>query len=125
MSKIKFNEYLQNEKDEFDTRSIYRAIRQAGPVVWSWEAHNFTQFFGKGLTFSVNGFKHKGIVAITYNRVPDLFNVEIRNSHYNLITKVDEVYVDQLIDIIDSLVETHNDKSDEYAEKVGNVTYNI
>lgn len=125
MSKIEFNEYLQNEKDEFDTFSIYRAIKQAGPVVWSWGARNFTQFFGKGLTFSVNGFKHKGIVAITYNRVPDLFNVELRTRQYNLVEKIDGVYIDQLIEVIDRMVETDNDKSDDYKEQVENATYEL
>jgi len=125
MSKIEFNEYVKNEKNEFDTFSIYQMIRQAGPVTWSWGTSNFTNFFNKGLTFSVNGFKHKGIVAITYNRVPDLFNVELRTRQYNLKEEVTGVYIDQLIDVIDSLVETDNDQSDEYKNQVENSTYTI
>lgn len=118
MSKIEFNEYVQNEKDEFDVFQLSQLLRQSGPTVWSWGATNWTNFFNKGLTFSVNGFKHKGIVAITYNRVPDLFNVEIRNSHYNLIEEVEGVYIDQLIDVIGGLIETDNGKSNKYANQV-------
>jgi len=117
MSKIKFNEYVQN-KDEFDVQQLSNLF--SGPVVWSWGAHNFTNFFNKALTFKVQGFKHKGIVDITYNRVPDLFNVEIRNSHYNLVSETNEVYVDQLVEIIDRLVETDNDSSKEYKTEVEN-----
>lgn len=124
MSKIEFNEYAQT-KDEFNTNDIYRLIQSGGSIVWSWGANKFINFFGRALTFRVNGFKHSGVVAITYDRVPDLFNVELRNSHYNLVDEVKGVYVDQLIEVIDSLVETDNDKSEEYREQVENATYKI
>lgn len=118
MSKRSFFSYLLDEKDEFDTSSVFRIIKSSGYTAMSWGVHNFRNFDNLALIFKVNGFKHKGVVAITYNRVPDLFNVELRNGHYNLVEKVDGVYVDQLVSVIDSLVETDNDKSEEYSEKV-------
>jgi len=125
MSKRSFDNYLNENKDEFDANSVFKLIRSGGSITWSWGATNFKNFSNKALTFSVNGFKHKGIVAITYDRGPDLFNVEIRTSHYNLVEEVTNVYVDQLIDVIDKLVETDDDTSKEYRKKVENSVYNI
>lgn len=125
MSKQTFNTYLEENKDEFNINSVFNLIKSGGSITWSWGASNFKNFYNRALTFSVNGFKHKGIVAITYNKVPDLFNVELRTSHYNLMEEVNDVYIDQLIDVIDYLVETENDKSDDYRNKVESAIYNI
>jgi len=125
MSKRSFDNYLSENKDEFNVNSVFKLILSGGSITWSWGATNFKNFSNKALTFSVNGFKHKGIVAITYNKVPDLFNVEIRTSHYNLVEEVNDVFVDQLIDVIDKLVETDDDSSEEYKKQVENSVYNI
>lgn len=125
MSKLDFRFYIRDERDVFEVNDVYRVIRSGGSITWSWGMSSPKNFHDRALTFSVNGFKHKGIVAITYNRVPDLFNVELRNRQYNLVDKIDGVYIDQLVQVIDSMVETDNDKSQEYKGQVENATYNI
>lgn len=125
MSKLDFRLYIRDERDVFEVNDVFRVIQSGRSITWSWGISNIRNFHDRALTFSVNGFKHKGIVAITYNRVPDLFNVELRTSHYNLKEEVKGVYIDQLIQVIDSLVETDNDQSTEYKEQVSTATYSI
>lgn len=73
-------------------------------VVFSW-GFNSPIALENGLKFTVNGFKHKGNVAVRYNEGLDLFDVEILTSENELIETIDGVYFDQLIEVIDNRVE--------------------
>ena len=67
----------------------------------------------EGLWFHVNGFKHKGWVAVLYNEGLDLFEVRLLDDSGTEKNRVGEVYIDCLVDIIDELVErTENYTSD-------------
>ena len=87
-------------------------------VVLSWGAHNF-QSLGEseegegGLLFNVNGFKHQGQVKIMLNRL-DLFDVYLLNEDGCLKKKIEDVYIDSLIEVIDCAIE----KVDNYEERV-------
>jgi len=84
-------------------------------VVFSWGFNNPIAI-ENGLRFSVNGFKHKGNVAVRYNEGLDLFDVEILTPENELIETIERVYFDQLIEIIDNRVE----KVENYEEAVKN-----
>lgn len=87
-------------------------------VVFSWGAHNF-QSLGEseegegGLLFNVNGFKHQGQVKIMLNWL-DLFDVYLLNEDGCLKKKIEDVYIDSLIEVIDNAIE----KVDNYEERV-------
>ena len=51
--------------------------------------------------------KWKGIVQVIYNEALDLYNVEfgrIRKDEYKVDKKIEGVYVDQLVELIDGQV---------------------
>ena len=58
-----------------------------------------------GLRFNVNGFKHKGKVAVLYDEGKDLFIVQILTFEDEIIETINGVFFDQLIEIIDNHVE--------------------
>ena len=74
------------------------------PVIFSW-GFNSPIGLENGLRFSVNGFKHKGNVAVRYNEGLDLFDIEILTFENEVIESIDGVYFDQLIEVIDNRVE--------------------
>ena len=63
----------------------------------------------RGLRFYVDGFKYTGKVTVIYNEGSDLFEVHLSDG-----TKVEDVYLDNLISVIDNLVE----KSSNYEQRV-------
>ena len=63
----------------------------------------------KGLRFNVEGFKYRGVVEVSYNIGSDLFEVHLSDG-----TKVEDVYLDNLVEVIDSLVE----KTPNYEQRV-------
>lgn len=74
------------------------------PVIMSW-GYNSPVALENGLRFSVNGFKHKGNVAVIYDEGLDLFNIEILTFENEVIDTINGVYFDQLIEVIDNRVE--------------------
>ena len=84
-------------------------------VVWSWGTQNYIAF-ENGLQFKVNGFIHKGWVIVKYNEGTDLFNISLLNSKMINKNEVEEVYFDELVNVIDGLVE----RTSNYEERVNN-----
>ena len=70
-------------------------------VVFSWGFHRPQRLPNdKGLSFIVDGFKYQGRVQVIYNEGADLFDVRLDNGEI-----VEDVYLDQLVGVIDNLVE--------------------
>ena len=70
-------------------------------VVFSWGFNSPKRLpDDKGLRFNVEGFKYSGVVEVIYNIGSDLFEVHLSDG-----TKVEDVYLDNLVEVIDSLVE--------------------
>lgn len=63
----------------------------------------------RGLRFYVDGFKYTGKVKVIYIQGTDLFEVHLSDG-----TKIEGVYLDNLIDVIDNLVE----KTSNYEQRV-------
>ena len=76
-------------------------LRSQLMVVFSWGFNSPKRLpDDKGLRFNVEGFKYRGVVEVIYNIGSDLFEVHLSDG-----TKVEDVYLDNLVEVIDSLVE--------------------
>lgn len=82
-------------------------------IVWSWGFHN-PKPLENGLTFKVQGFLHKGWVNIEYNEGSDLFDIALLSNQLEEVKSIEGIYVDQLIDVIDDMVEC----CDNYEQRV-------
>ena len=84
---------------------ILQILRSQLMVVFSWGYHRPTALpDDRGLSFLVDGFKYKGEVQVVYNEGVDLFEVVLTNTG----EKVEDVYLDCLVNVIDGLVERVN-----------------
>ena len=84
-------------------------------VIFSW-GFNSPMAIENGLKFNVNGFKHKGDVAVRYDEGLDLFDIEILSIENEVIGTINGIYIDQLIEVIDNHVE-YVDNYDEAVRK--------
>jgi hypothetical protein len=95
---------------------ILQILRSQLMVVFSWGFNHPTALpDNRGLVFKVDGFKYKGMVKVIYNVGADLFEIHLDDGSIEV-----DVYADQLVDIIDSMVE----RTDNYTETVTN-TYKL
>lgn len=100
---------------------ILSILRTQLMVVLSWGFHRpMTLPDDKGLAFKVDGFKHRGWVFVKYNDGKDLFDVELRDNSLNIVRSIEDVYFDQLVNVIDYAVE----RTDDYEKQVKR-SYNI
>lgn len=83
---------------------ILSILRHQIMVVLSWGFRNPIAI-ENGLRFHVNGFRHKGKVEVVYNEGLDLFSVRILNRDGSLKEEREGIYLDELVDCIDRLVE--------------------
>ena len=89
---------------------ILQILRSQLMVMFSWGPHNFKRLpEDQGLSFQVEGFKYQGKVKVIYNEGTDLFEVHLADG-----TRVEDVYLDCLVNVIDGLVE----RTDNYKTKV-------
>ena len=90
---------------------ILQILRSQLMVVFSWGFHRPTALpEDRGLSFLVDGFLYKGEVQVIYNEGVDFFEVVLTNTG----EKVEDVYLDCLVNVIDGLVE----RVDNYKEAV-------
>lgn len=95
---------------------ILQILRSQLMVVFSWGFHRPTALpDNRGLAFQVEGFKYMGIVKVIYNEGTDLFEVHLEDGRIE-----EDVYLDQLVNVIDGMVE----RCDNYSQTVKE-TYNI
>ena len=89
---------------------ILQILRSQLMVVFSWGFHRPTALpDNRGLVFKVDGFKYKGMVKVIYNVGADLFEIHLDDGSIE-----EDVYADQLVDIIDSMVE----RCDDYDKRI-------
>lgn len=99
-----------------------------GRYIWSIIAHNPSlpmswgvdleslECTDKALEFHVQGFIHTGNVRIVYIEGAGLFQVSLYDEDGNETKRIDDVYLDNLAEVIDLNVE--NNKVDDYNAKV-------
>lgn len=89
---------------------ILSILRMELMVVFSWGFHRPTALSDDGgLAFKVDGFKHQGWVVVRYNQGKDLFDIELRENDMNIVRIIEDVYFDQLVNVIDHAVERTSD----------------
>jgi hypothetical protein len=91
-------------KREFDTKELFSHMRNLN-TVFCWGSHNWAFYQNKWLRFNVQGYLFKGHVYITLNW-DDTFTIYFTTSHGTIKGIKENIYVDTLIDTIDSFVET-------------------
>lgn len=74
-------------------------------VVFSWGFHSACAL-PNGLRFAVDGYLHQGLVEVAYNEGADLFEVRTFNEDGSIKQQETDVYLDCLVNVIDSMVET-------------------
>ena len=71
------------------------------------------------LGINVSGLQHKGWVYISLNEGMDLYEITLLTSNYRVLKTIEEVYCDQLAQIVDELVERSPGMTDaEYANAI-------
>jgi len=89
--------------------------KQDAMKVWSWGAHRWVQKDKYTLAFKVNAHRFSGFISITLN-ANDLYEITffknktlkglINNPEQSIdFEKIDDVYFDQLVEIIDDKIE--------------------
>ncbi len=91
-------------------------------IVFSWGFHN-ARAIENGLQFNVQGFLFTGRVRVIYNGGSDTFTVKLLNPDGTTKEEHTDVYLDNLVDVIDGAVEK-NEPQEAYAERV-NAEYNL
>ena len=115
---------LSQEEKKFAIETadyIWRVIRASGCICWSWGVYALQPTIHRNmpaLAFSVNGFKHKGRVYIALNQGLDLLEIFLINSEGKEVKHIEEIFIDDLVSVLDKYIETDNDKSENYKEKV-------
>ena len=85
---------------------IMQILRSRLMVVFSWGFHKPQRLPNDaGLSFMVEGFKYQGEVRVVYNEGADLFDVELVDTN----EKIEDVYLDCLVRVIDGVVERTSD----------------
>lgn len=84
-------------------------------VLFSWGVRRFTAI-QDGLSFHVQGYLLNSWVKVVYNYGSDAFDVYFLNNKKEMIKKVEEAYIDNLVDVIDWNVE--KDDSFDYDQRV-------
>lgn len=94
-------------------------------VYWSWGVDKLfrCEFDGKsGMMMRVHGFKLEGWVIILLNEGSDTYEIYTQKGKLFNLAKVqfakDDVYCDELQNIVDRLVETGDMTEDQYSKKV-------
>ena len=89
---------------------ILSLLRSQLMIMWSWGFNSPTRLSdNRGLAFK-QGFKYKGWVEVIYEEGTDTFTVILKKT----AKKVEDVYFDELVNVIDALVE----RTDDYEERV-------
>ena len=90
---------------------ILSILRSQLMVMWSWGFNSPTRLSdNRGLAFKVQGFKYKGCVEVVYDESLDTFSVILKKTGKT----VEDVYFDELVNVIDSLVE----RTEDYEKRV-------
>jgi hypothetical protein len=101
----KQNEVLKSvvERD-FNQQETMQWLKANPLWLMTWAARDFTRFGDKALFFKVSGHHHKGIVLITLGW-DDTYTVRLLSSQWNEKAKFENVYCDELAELIDTKVE--------------------
>ncbi len=92
---------------------ILGIFRHYPSIVLSW-GFNSPVAVENGLRFRVQGYLHRGVCEVRYDEGTDLFVVRLFNPDGSIKRTEEGIYLDNLVDVIDGLVERCAD----YAQRV-------
>lgn len=95
---------------------IFQVLKSRPLIIMSWGFHN-AMGGDNTLMFKVNGLIHQGDVIVHYNEGQDLFEIDLLTNDGTLVRTIEQVYVDQLVDVIDEAVERTHD----YKNRINNL----
>lgn len=87
-------------------------------IVLSWGFHKPVAI-EYGIRFNVQGYLFTGKVEVLYDEGYDLFRVRLLNPNGSVKTEQDGIYIDGLVDTIDSLVERCENYNERVAKDCG------
>ena len=106
---------MATEEDIGMVNYIMNILKSQPYVMMSWGVNpNTVKTITRGLQFHVQGFKVKGTVKITYMPIPDLFRIDIFPDNDTPPIIYEEVFLDQLVSMIDEAVE----KTENYEKRI-------
>ena len=70
------------------------------------------------LKLKVQGFEHKGWVLISLNEGLDLYEIRLMTLKGEVVKTVDQVFFDEMGDLVDRLVERGEGPQEKYFEKI-------
>ena len=84
-------------------------------VVMSWGINPASiEVVDLGVKFHIQGFLHTGYVQVVLNKGEDLFEVTLISEEGETLNKIEHIFVDNLISVIDDAVE----KCENYQERI-------
>lgn len=89
---------------EFNLQQTMGVLSYDINTYWSWGVSQRVNFQNKGLGLKVSGNHHKGWVLITLSYM-DTYSVHIVSNKGEVLNTYDDVYVNELVDIIDGRIE--------------------
>lgn len=89
---------------DMDAKEIVKFLYSHQGKFWSWGAHDFVDIEGRGLRFNVQGHHHKGHVYLFVNGL-DLFDVYLTSSRGTIKETINDIYLEDLFDILDKKIE--------------------
>ena len=92
---------------------ILSILRSQPLTVFSWGFHAVTAI-QDGIRFLTDGFLHQGPVEVRLDYGKDLFEVRLYNADGSLKSRTEDIYCDELVEVIDRLVE----RCPNYAKRV-------
>lgn len=88
----------------FDIQETLNVLSSQTPIIWSWGIRDFVRYKDQALAFKVSGYLFKGNVVITL-AANDTYTVHLINNRNRIIKKIEQIYFDQLVEVIDINVE--------------------
>jgi hypothetical protein len=107
MEKFNLLEIASKCRPIYDVKELIPAIaRTLKAITWAARGWTVLTVVGQpmGLKFRVSGHHHKGYVILTVNGA-DLFDIYLINMKGMVKEKIEDVYLEDLIDTIDKKVE--------------------
>ena len=83
---------------------ILSILRSRAAIVMSWGFNNCVAL-RNGLAFYVQGFLFTGVVKVLYEESSDTFNVRLEKKDGTFCKERQDVYIEELVDVIDVMVE--------------------
>ena len=94
-------------------------------VVMSWGINPASiTIVDVGVKFHVQGFLHTGYVQVQLNEGEDLFEVTLISEEGEILNKIEHIFVDNLICVIDDAVEKCENYQERISQEYGIITEN-